>query len=283
MLDQAAELRKLVLRAMRETAAQAGPTPRLLAVAGGRERVGVTTVAVNLSVAMAMQGVRVILIDADGRRAGTAGLCGIAADDLPRQIAGRRCDIHELLVRGPAGLQLVPGLWAAQPPADGRDVAQQRLIHQFRLLGRHADIVLLDVGGVADDVAGRFWLAADEVILVTTTEPAAIMDTYAAVKRYAGTLAPLPTLQLLVNSAPDNEQAADVYRRVESSCRRFLGIPMAYLGWVPWDAQVLEAAAQGKPLPLIVPEAAATVALEAMAAGLAAPRTPGSGQGQRAA
>ena len=50
MIDQATELRKLVLRAMRENPATTGPPPRLVALVGGKGGVGVTTIAVNLSV-----------------------------------------------------------------------------------------------------------------------------------------------------------------------------------------------------------------------------------------
>lgn len=283
MMDQAAELRKLVLRAMRENAAQAGPTPRLVVVAGGRPGVGVTTVAVNVSVAMATQGGRVILVDADSQHAEAAGRCGLAPADPSRRIAGRRCDIHEMLVRGPAGLQIVPGLWTSPPSGEEIEVAQQRLIHQFRLLGRHADVVLLDAGNAVSEFTGRFWRAADEVILVTTVEPPAIMDTYAAVKRHSGTLPSLPPLKLLVNGAADLELAGDVFRRLEASCRRFLGMGLEYLGVVPQDSQLARASQIGKPVPLAAPDSPATLAIESVAQKLVAPRATESDRSSQAA
>ena len=86
MIDQATELRKLVLRSMRERAAAAGPPPRLLILAGGEPGVGVTTLTVNLGIALADQGLRVVVVDADVNRADVARLCGLP---LPR--TGRRC------------------------------------------------------------------------------------------------------------------------------------------------------------------------------------------------
>ena len=74
MIDQATELRKLVLRAMRAQPITTGPPPRLIAVTGGKRDVGVTTIAVNLSVAMAEQGARVVIVDADAHRSDVAAL-----------------------------------------------------------------------------------------------------------------------------------------------------------------------------------------------------------------
>ncbi|MEX0818879.1 MAG: AAA family ATPase, partial [Pirellulaceae bacterium] len=77
MIDQATELRKLVLRAMRGRAVTTGPPPRLMVVTGGKEGAGVTTMAVNLSVTLAEQGQRVVIVDADPHRSDVASLCGL--------------------------------------------------------------------------------------------------------------------------------------------------------------------------------------------------------------
>ena len=45
-----------------------------------------------------------------------------------------------------------------------------------------ADIIPLDAGSDAGDVLRRYWQAADQVVLVTTPDPVATMDTYATVK-----------------------------------------------------------------------------------------------------
>ena len=74
MIDQATELRKLVLRAMREQPIITGPPPRLIVLTGGKSGVGVTTIAVNLSVALAEQGSRVVIVDADMHRSDGASL-----------------------------------------------------------------------------------------------------------------------------------------------------------------------------------------------------------------
>ena len=112
MVDQATELRKLVSQADRDPADEAGRVPRLLVLSGGKGGVGVTTLAVNLSVALSRRGNRVVLVDADLYRADVATLCGLEERGNVADVLSARRDIHEVLQRGPAGIQVVPGLWA---------------------------------------------------------------------------------------------------------------------------------------------------------------------------
>ena len=56
-------------------------------------------------------------------------------------LSGRR-SIHEVLLRGPVGVLVVPGVWAAGGNIDCSATAQQRLIDQLRGLAVHADVVV---------------------------------------------------------------------------------------------------------------------------------------------
>ena len=75
MHDQADELRELVRRAALENSWVSTAVPRLIVVSGGKGGVGTTTVAVNLAVALAAQGHRTVLVDANLNRGGVGRLC----------------------------------------------------------------------------------------------------------------------------------------------------------------------------------------------------------------
>ena len=78
MYDQASELRKLVLQAMRQNTAMSGPPPHLIAVTAGIGGAGASTMAVNVSIALAELGSRVVVVDADPHQADLANLCGLS-------------------------------------------------------------------------------------------------------------------------------------------------------------------------------------------------------------
>ena len=164
MTDQAAELRKLVLAEARTAAGNFEHRPRLLVITGAKGGVGATTTAVNLAVALADHGARVVLVDADPNRAGVASLCGLDEQHGLADVLAARRDIHEVLVRGPAGIQVAPGVWAPDSrvvratgpmPIDTgsgtvndlfSERAAARLLRQLSGLGRHAEWAVLDVG-----------------------------------------------------------------------------------------------------------------------------------------
>jgi flagellar biosynthesis protein FlhG len=278
MSDQATELRKLVLRAMRESQPLTSPAPRLILVAGGQIGVGVTTLAVNLAVALAEQGSRIVLIDADSQGAGIATLCGLQAQRTIIDVLAARQDFHEALQLGPAGIQVIPGRPGRGPEISS--MALERLMRQISKLGRHADSVLVDVGNGANDLVRRIAQAADEVIVVSTTDSASVMDTYARIKLTLSEHRP-HAVSLIVNRIADEPQSTDVFRRIDQSCQRFLGHGIEYLGGIPEDDEVPLAARTATPLLLARPLAVATQAIQQVAVALAS-RGP-RGERERAA
>lgn len=247
MIDQASELRRLVLATPREAYAGSCVPLRLLVLTGAKGGVGTTTLAVNLAVALADHGARVVLVDADVQRADVTNLCGLSDYRGVADVLASRRDIHEVLLRGPAGIQIVPGVWA---PGDGSgfsEKTQYRLLRQLRGLGRHAEWVLVDVGHGSPEVVRRFWQAADEVLMVTTPDNVSVMDAYATLKSLLGETVS-PCLRLLVNRSTSEDEATDVHRRLDQSCRRFLGREIRLLGQIPADEAVPAAAQQHRPL-----------------------------------
>ena len=269
MPDQANELRQLVLRAAVHSPAAEQP-PKLIVVTSGKGGVGTTTVAVNLAIALARDGRRTVLVDADLEHADAGRLCHLEEPaHTVAEILSGTLSVHEALERGPAGIQVLPGAWGRGELVDCSPAAQQRLIHQLKCLGAYADYIILDVGSGANRVIGHFWQAADCVLLVTTPDVVSLMDAYAAVKVLcaAGTR---PMLKSLVNEAPNQATTADVQQRLSRACRRFLGLKISAAGHLPSDPCVAKAAAEGLPFVLAYPNSEATRSIEQLAVSLTA-------------
>jgi flagellar biosynthesis protein FlhG len=268
MIDQATELRKLVLRAMREGQSIHGPPPRLVLLASGQNGVGVTTLGVNVSVALAEQGLRVVLVDGNASQGGVARLCGLPDNFAGADLLGTRRDIHEVLQRGPAGIQIVPGLRAGNAEPDKSSLALERLLRQFAQLGRHADTILLDLGNGPNDVLRRLAQAAEDVIVVTSPDSGSITDAYARIKLTLSGTSPA-VLWLVVNMVESDAQAVEVHQRLRQSCERFLGHGIQLLGFVPNDATVAGAVQRAVPFVIEQADAAASQAVQQIAAALA--------------
>lgn len=275
MLDQAAELRNLVSQSAREKSQPAGFVPRLLVFSGAKGGVGVSTLAINIAMALVDQGLRVVLVDADLYRADIAPLCNLPERGHVGDILSARRDIHEVLERGPGGILVVPGVWAPDHEIPFSQHAQHRFLKQIKSLGRHADMVLMDVGSAAVETVHRFWGAADDVVLVTTPESMAVMDCYATVKSALSSGIVPKQIRLIVNKSSTAEQGVDVHRRLQQSAERFLGQRILSLGSVPHDARLT--AVRRDTNPASPPESAGSLAssLQTLATSLIASTSVG--------
>lgn len=248
-MDQADQLRALVRVATRPDGSLAdAPPPQRIVVSGGKGGVGTTTIAVNLSITLARLGSRVVLVDADMNCADVSALCQLDARHTVADVLSGRRTVHEVLHRGPVGIQVLPGRWSATGVPDCSPAAQDRLLAELDRLGRHADLVVLDVGSGLNHVVRRFWQAADRVLLVTAPDKIAVMDAYAAIKVLTAGRTDLQ-VQLLVNQA-DADHADEVHERINHACRRFLNREIELGGHIENDAGVLEAAMAGRPFAL---------------------------------
>jgi len=113
----------------------------------------------------------------------------------------------------------------------------QQLLRQFQQLGRHADLLVLDLGAVDADILRAWREAIETFLLVTTPASAAVMDSYTLIKRSLAHRAG-QGIELLVNKAADRDEAVDVFQRVDRSCRRFLGFGVQLAGHLPQEAKV---------------------------------------------
>jgi flagellar biosynthesis protein FlhG len=270
-MDPTVELRRLLHASGRPLGGDAAP-PRLLVVAAGKAGVGSTTLAVNLSVSLAGHGLRTVLIDADLTRADVAAQCGLPDQTGIGEVLTGRRSIHEVLARGPGGLQVVVGSSTAEARNACTDRSVRRVVRQVQSLGRHADLVLVDVGASTSAATLSFWQAASEVILVAIPDAVAVMDTYATVKTLLTRSPVRPPMRLVVNQSPTESIAADVHHRIDRSCRRFLGLDLPLAAWLPPDASVPAASRLGIPPTIANPAGPLAMAIDELASELLATR-----------
>ncbi len=172
----------------------------MLGVGSGKGGVGTTTVAVRLAVSLARMGHGVLLVDADPQRADAAAFCGLEpARSLADFLLGHST-IDEIIVSGPSGVGVAAGPSASALMADCPPQGCQRLIEQLRRLEFSPTWVVLDTGSGISQVARRFRLACDGLLMVTTPDPVAVMDTYAAMKHLTVDERP-PEIACVVNAA----------------------------------------------------------------------------------
>lgn len=234
-----------------------GPRARVLAIASGKGGVGKTSLAVNLSIALAGQGASVILMDADLGLANVEVLLGLnSLYTLEHVVRGQKSAL-DVLVEGPGGILLVPGCSGIAQIADLGPRARKYVFEGLEELQRQADYLIIDTMAGIGQNAMAFTTAADEVIIVTTPEPSAIVDAYATCKTIYQHREDA-VVSLVVNQVVNEAQAQAVSLKINRVAQLYLGRKLDLLGHIPRDPHVSRAVMQTTPLLLRYPEAAAS-------------------------
>ncbi|CAG7572354.1 ATP-binding protein involved in chromosome partitioning [Barrientosiimonas humi] len=252
--------------------AKPGSLTRVYAVASGKGGVGKSSVTVNLAAALAQEGLKVGVVDADIYGFSVPRMLGV--EHRPTQVDDMILPpiSHEVKVIS-IGM-FVPG----NQPVVWRGPMLHRALQQFLadVFWGDLDVLLLDLppgtGDIAISVAQL--IPGAEILVVTTPQQAA-----AEVAERAGAIA-LQTKQRIVGvvenmswlELPDGSRqelfGSGGGRTVAESLTRSVGAQVPLLGQVPLDTRLREGGDNGTPVVLSDPDSAAGTALRGIARSL---------------
>jgi len=241
--------------------------PHLTAIGSGKGGTGKTFVTLALAQAFADLGERVLVCDADLGLSNTSVQLGLArGGDLPGLLLGTT-KLKDAIVRvdtaAHAGFDLLAAPAGAGALADAdSDTAQQLATLLKRAPGY--DRVLIDLGAGIAGAVMTLAAHADDTLVLTTPDPAALTDAYAFFKlmlKRTGGRAP----SLAVNMAGSASEARRTADALIRSARTFLMITPSYLGFVPNDGRVMDAIRRQTALCTLYPQSAALTAITALA------------------
>ena len=281
-LDQAAQLRRYMDAGLSESQFETAHSPRaatrVIAVASGKGGVGKTQVAINLSMAMARLGQRVVLFDADLGTANVDVALNLhASRDLSHVLRGA-CTLDEAAVPFEKNLRVIVGASGLSRAADLCDFERGELINSLCSLESGCDVMVIDCGaGISQNVLA-FAQAAGELLLVTTPEPTALTDAYALIKAFARS-ARRPRIEIIINQARTTDEGDSAGRRIVDVAHRFLGLAVNVVAQVPHDDCVLDSVRQRYPLIARYPRSAAARSISTLASRLIPATAPAASHG----
>ncbi len=256
-MDQAERLRALVGVGGERRA-------RVIAVTSGKGGVGKTNVAVNLSIALAQRGKKVILADLDIGLANADVILGVQARAHMGHVLSGEVAPLEALTKAPGGVLLLAGASGARHLSDLEKTERDYLTRCLRDMATSADFLVIDTAaGISRNVV-QFAAAADEAIVVTTPEPTSFIDGYAVVKALSLEKGS-GRIRLVINLANDAAEANRVFERVQTVARRFLGIEISCLGHIVADDQLRQAVRRKRPVLLENPGSPASRGIKEIA------------------
>ncbi|MFT5366682.1 MAG: flagellar biosynthesis protein FlhG [Candidatus Latescibacterota bacterium] len=233
-------------------------------ITSGKGGVGKTTLSVNLGIALAKQGLQVLLMDADLGLANVDILLGVSPDRTVQDLLSGEASALDVVVEGPEGLSILPAASGMAEHDAWQVEDRHRLAEELGRLERGYDLILIDTGAGISSKVTDFVLASDRMLVVAVPEPTSIADAYAMVK-VCQQNASAPKMGLIVNRARSPREAFALHQKFDQIVERFLGLHIDRSGYVLEDISVEQASRSQNPVFLSHPNSAASLCIEQLA------------------
>lgn len=251
---------------------------RVIAVTGGKGGIGKTNVSVNLSLALAKLGRRVVLMDADLGLANVDVLLGIEARKNIADVLTGECSLTDVMVEGPMGIKIVPASSGIRSMVSLTVAEHAGLIQAFSEIDNQLDVLIIDTAAGISDAVTSFVHAAQEVLVVVCNEPTSITDAYALIKvlnRDHGVF----KFNILANMVHSPDDEREIFEKLSRVSERFLNVALKRVGAIPYDEMLVKSVKKREPVYQAYPRAKSSLAFKQLANQIDAWPLPKSAKG----
>lgn len=207
MINQADKLQNL----MSENAAKKPHSTHFIAVTSGKGGVGKSTISANLGNVLAKNGYKVGLFDADIGLANLDVILNVRVEKNLLNVLKGECSLAEILIEVKPNLWLIPGESGDEILKYNDKNIYERFLNQASVLDS-LDFLIIDTGAGIGGNTLNFLEMADELIIVTVPDPAAITDAYATIKMSSKSK---ENVLLLLNSVKNENEALKVFENLK--------------------------------------------------------------------
>jgi flagellar biosynthesis protein FlhG len=253
----------------------------IIAITSGKGGVGKTSVGINVAAALARRGYKVGIVDADFGLGNIDVMLGLTPTyHLGHVLTGEK-ELDEVVVDGPLGIRIIPAGTGIRALTSLTPEQWKRFSRVLERVTTGLDFLFIDTAaGISDNVV-ELLLKAERVVVVTSFDPAAVVDAYAVIKILTAADRQ-KEIGVVVSAARNADEANLVFRQLDTAASRFLQRGLRYYGFIVSDPAVREAVLMQRPLVDHLPQAPASRCFRILASRMVG-STSGSGAALRIA
>jgi len=253
MFDQASGLRRMKKQMV-----------KVIAVTGGKGGVGKTNVTLNLAMAMAQMGKKVLVLDADLGLANCDVMLGLRVEKNLFHVLAGDVELDDILIEGPFGIKIVPATSGTQSMTELSPAEHAGLIRAFSELRTAFDVLLVDTAAGISDMVLSFSRASQDVLVVVCDEPSSITDAYALMKILSREHA-VQRFKIVANMVRSLKEGQELFAKLSRVTDRFLDVSLELVATIPFDENVRKAARKQRAFVDAFPKTPASLAVKTLA------------------
>jgi len=204
---QAKELEKLVASNSKIKSKKT----RFIAITSGKGGVGKSTISSNLAYVLSQNGLNVGIFDADIGLANLDVMFNVKIKKNILHVLKGEATVSDILIPITRNLILIPGDSGDEIIKYSDMALFERFMEEARVLDK-LDVMIIDTGAGIGEHIKMFLNAADDVIVVTVPDPAAITDAYATIKSIATYR---NDVGVIMNQVKNNKESDAVFAKIK--------------------------------------------------------------------
>jgi len=209
---------------------------RFIAITSGKGGVGKSTISSNLAYALSQKGLNVGIFDADIGLANLDVMFNVKIKKNILHVLKGEAKVSDILIPITRNLILIPGESGDEILKYSDMALFERFMEEAQVLDK-LDIMIIDTGAGIGEHIQMFLNAADDVIVVTVPDPAAITDAYATIKTIATIRG---DVGMILNQVKSEREALGVFEKIKKVASANIGskLKLSYIGKINDDTKV---------------------------------------------
>ncbi len=216
MKHQAEKLEKLVASKHHNKTSK---KTRFVAITSGKGGVGKSTISSNLALSLSKKGFNVGIFDADIGLANLDVMFNVKIKKNILHVLKGESTVSDILIPITRNLILIPGESGDEILKYSDMALFERFMDEAQVLD-NLDVMIIDTGAGIGQHIQMFLNAADDVIVVTVPDPAAITDAYATIKTIATMR---DNIGIIMNQVKSLKEADSIFDKINKVARENIG------------------------------------------------------------
>jgi flagellar biosynthesis protein FlhG len=242
-------------------------TVRVVAITSGKGGVGKSTLSANIGYVLSRMGFKVGLMDADIGLANLDVMFNIRTEKNILHVLKGEATFDDIVIKLDHNFWLIPGESGDEILKFSDATIVSRVLDEAQTLA-DLDFLIVDTGAGIGATTQMFLRTADDIVIVTMPDPAAITDAYAMIKVVSKMK---ENLFMVVNQVKNPKEGFKIFDTIKKVAAENIGdqLELTLLGSVRTDPYVVRSIKQRVLLCKELTNIASAGEIEAIAHGLA--------------